>query len=388
MAGLTSSGFIAKTFDEMSEGIKARARPFFGSGTDTNTDSALMNVYNPLTIEMEELWEAVRLLYEFQNPNAAEGVALDNIGAITNTPRIEGAKSTVVVQALGTQGSIIPSGFPRSVQNTGDIFKTTEAHVLPIIGSQPLEFTMTALDDGPIQSVAGTLNVGSLPSGVTSIVNAVDSVEGSYDETDEEYRISRKSRLAATGAATVVAIKAALLGVSNVTSVAVFENDTDLVDANGLPEHSIRALVAGGTDQDIIDTLGIKKGAGTYTDGSVSGTYTDPIDGQTFAIRFARVTLVDMYVTVTITAKNTDPGEGPIYPATGDADIEAAILALVYAVGEDVTLPKLERAVTATDGIDSYTLYFAKTITPVTDTKVIIDIDEQASFDSSRITVA
>lgn len=382
MAGLTSTGFTGKSLSEILEAIKSRDRSFFGSGIDTNTDSAIMNFNTPIAIEIEECWEAVRLIYEFLNPNAAEGIALDNIGAITNTPRIEGAKSTVVVQATGTAGSTIPQFFKRSVQNTGAIFQTLESYVLPVVGSQPLEFTMEALDDGPTTAVAGTLNVGSLPAGVTSIVNAVDAIPGSFDETDEEYRVSRKERLAATGAATVVAIKSALLGVASVTSVAVFENDTDALDVNGLPPHSIRALVSGGTDQDIIDSLGIKKGAGTYTDGTTSGTYTDPVDGQTFPIRFSRVTTVDIYIDVVVTSKDSN------YPVTGDQDIEDAILALTWDVGEDVVLPKLQNAVTSVPGIISYTLYFAKTATPLVDVTIPIAIDEQALFDSSRTNVS
>lgn len=381
MTGLSSTGFLAKTEQEIRDDIKSRARSFFGSGIETDADSAVMNVFNPVIIELEELWQGAQLLYEFQNPNAAEGVSLDNIGAITNTPRIEGAKSTVVVQATGTPGSVIPQFYKRGVQDTGDLFQTLTSQVLPIVGSQPLEFTMEALEDGPITAIAGTLNQGALPSGVTSIINAVDATEGSFDETDEEYRISRKERLAATGAATVVSIKAALLGVAGVTSVAVFENDTGVTDSNGLPPHSIRALVAGGTDQDIIDTLGVKKGAGTFTDGSISGTYTDPVDGQAFTIRFSRVTAIGIYVAVNVTSKDAS------YPVTGDQDIEDAILALEWDVGEDVVLPKLQNAVTSVPGIITYTLFFDTSASPVVDSTIVIAVDEQADFDSTRITV-
>ncbi len=387
MAGLTSTGFDAKTLAEITEAVQGRLRGFFGSGVDTVSDSVIMNLINPILIEVQENWEDAQLNYDFFNPGNAEGIALDNIGAITNTPRLSGAKSTVVVQALGIEGAVIPINFIRAVDPTGDRFQTTEAQTLPATGSQPLEFTMTALEDGETAAVAGTLTVGALPAGVTSITNAVDATLGSVDETDELYRVGRKSRLAAVGAGTVVAIKAALLAIttpSAVTSAFIFENDTDIADASytpALPPHSIRALVLGGSDQSIIDVLGTKKGAGTYTDGTTSGTYTDPTDGQTFPIRFSRVTQSNIYVTVTITSKSSE------YPATGDADIEAAILALTWEVGEDVTLPKLQNAVTDTLGIITYALYFDTSASPSTDTAIVIAAGYQADFDSSRTTV-
>lgn len=387
MAGLTPDGFLIKTEPELLQQFKDLLAADFGAAVDTNTDQAIMQMGTVVIMELSELWEGYQLLYNFLNPNAAEGASLDNIGAITSTPRLAGSKSVVTVNATGNEGSVIPAGFIRSVQDTGAQFRTTSSHTLPAVGSQPLVFTMDSIEDGEIAAPANTLNQGSLPSGVTDIINPTDANFGTEDETDEEYRIGRVTRLASIGAGTVVAIKAALLSTTStpdITSVAVFENDTGVIDTSivpPLPEHSIRALVQGGADQDIIDTLGAKKGAGTFTDGTVSGTFTDPTDGQTFTIRFSRVNDVAMYVTVDVTSKDSN------YPVSGDQDIEDAILALSWEVGEDVVLPKLQNAVTSVPGIITYDLFFAKTASPSTDTTVVIAVDELADFDSTRITV-
>ncbi len=391
MAGLTAAGFVAKTFDEILESIKGRLRSFFGSGVATNEDEIVMQIVNPIAIEIEESWEGTKEVYDGFNPNAAEGVAQDNIGAITTTPRLTGSVSTVVVQASGTEGAVIALEFQRSVEATLDIFATTQEHTLPATGSQPLEFTMEALEEGPIVCLAGNLNQGSLPSGVTSIVNAVDATPGTLAETDEEYRVGRPQRIAATSSATVIAIKAALNDtdrVTGVTSAKVFENDTNATDIDGLPPHSIRAVVQGGSDQDIWDVLGEEKGAGTFTVGDEVGLYTDPVDGQTFPMRFDRVADINIYVDVVVTSKNTDPNEGDVYPVGGDAAIEAAILALTWGVSENVTLPKLQSAVTSVPGIITYTLFFDTSATPVVDTTIDISDSEQADFDSSRINVS
>ena len=387
MTGLSSTGFEAKTLPVILEDIATRLKATFGSGTDTTVDEVVMLIVDAIAIEIKENWNGAQLQYDFLNPANAEGIPLDNIGAITNTPRLAGSKSTVAVDITGIQGSVIAANFLRSVDDTGDQFQTTESNVLPIVGSQPLQITMEALGDGPIPAVAGTLNQGSLPAGVTTMTNPTDAALGSFDETDEEYRVGRKSRLASIGAATVVAIKAALLTVSgvNVNGVEVFENDTDVTRIDLTPAlgpHSIRALVSGGADQDIIDSLGAKKGAGTFTDGTITGTFTDPTDGQTFTIRFSRVTDIEMYVTVSVLTFDSSYGDGT--PANGDAAIKAAILALTWSVGEDVTLPKLQNAVTSIPGIITYTLFFDDAITPTTDTTVVIAEGEQGDFDTSR----
>lgn len=388
--GLSATGFQAKTLDEIITDIKARLRSSYGSGVDTDADEVVMVTLLPIILELVELWEGARGQYDFFNKLNAEGISLDNLGAILNIPRLSGVKSTVLVEAEGTEGAIIPINFIRSVEDTNEPFQTLQEFTLPAVGSQPLEFTMSALNDGPVESIAGTLNQGVLPSGVTSIINTVDATTGTFDETDEEYRIGLGTRFAALGAGTVVAIKAALLSIPNVSSSAVFENDTNVTDSNGLPPHSIRALVEGGTDQNIWDTLGIKKGAGTFTDGTEIGTFTDPADGQTFPMRFSRSTLVDIYVDVVVTSKNTDPLEGPVYPASGDQDIEDAILAEgnLFEIGDDVILPRLQSAVTSVPGIITYTLFFDTSASPSTDTTIVITTTQKADFDSTRTNVS
>lgn len=381
MAGLTPSGFSAKTFDEILESIKGRLRSTFGSGVATNEDEIVMQIVNPIAIEIEEVWQGTELVYDNQNPAAAERIGLDNIGAITGTKRLPGTNSTVVVQASGTEGATIAVGFQRSVQDTLDIFATSELQTLPAVGLQPLEFTMTALDVGVIACLAGNLNQGSLPSGVTSIVNAVDAATGTLAETDEEYRVSRKDRLQALGAGTVVAIKAALRDdVSGVTDAFVTENDTD-VTVGALTPHTIRCVVSGGADQDIIDTIGITKAAGTGTIGAISGTFTDPDDGQEFTINYDRITEIDIWVTADVTSKDAT------YPADGDDQIEAALLALTWDIEEDVVLPKIQNAVTSIPGILTYTVFFDTSSGPSTTTPITISATEQAAFDSSRIVI-
>jgi len=376
MSGLTTTGFEAKPLETILTDIKARLRTSFGSAVDTNTDSVLMTMLLPVILELDELWQGSQGQYDALNKNNAEGVQLDNLGAITSIPRLAGSYSTVNVDVEGDEGAVISAGFIRSVDDTNEPFQTTIDWTLPASGDQPYTIEMTAMNDGPVAAYAGTLNVGSLPANVDTMTNQTASL-GVDDETDEAYRIGLGTRLASLGAGTVPAIKAALLTVTGVTAVTVFENDTVVTDSDGLPPHSIRPLISGSfADQDIWDTLGVEKGAGTYTDGTEVGTYTDPTDGQEFTMRFSTPSPVRMYVSVVVTATNS------YFPATGLADIKAAIIAegATFELGDDVTLPRLQSAVTSIDGIDSYTLYFNTTATPVVDANIAITNAQIAEF--------
>ncbi len=379
MAGLTPEGWTPKTFSEILQSITDNIRTAFGSGTETTVDAIIMQIIDPIALEIAEPWEGSGLIYDQMNPNAAEGVSLDNVGAITNTPRVSGAKSTVIVQASGTEGATIPVNFQRGVETTNKLFETLQEFTLPAVGLQPLEFQMSALEDGEVQAIAGTLNQGSLPAGVTTMINAVDAVLGSLDETDEEYRVGRIERLSAFGSSTIPAIKAAILSVANVASATVLENVDDVVDVNGIPPHNFRAIVTGTfISQDVIDAIGSKKPAGIRSDGAISGTFTDPTDGQTFTIRYSTATSILMYYAVVITSKTAE------YPVNGDTIIEDNLLALDWELGEDVVLPKLQSTVTVVPGIVAYTLFFGTSDNPVTDTTVVINADEEPLFDSTR----
>lgn len=388
MSGLTSTGFVSKTLEEILADIKARLRSSYGSGVDTDTDSVVMVTLLPVILELVELWQGSQGQYDFFNKLNAEGISLDNLGAIINVPRLSGAKSTVDAQVIGTVGSVIPINFIRSVEDTNEPFQT----LLEITTtSDPQTISMSALNDGPVASVAETLNQGTLPSGITSMTNLVDAIVGTFDETDEEYRIGLGTRLSALGAGTVVSIKAALLTIPLVVSVTVFENDTgtDNFFGNGLPAHSIRALVEipdGETnDQNVWDTLGIKKGAGTFTDGDEVGTFTDPVDQQEFTMRFSRPALVSIFVDVVVTSFDSDI----FSPGTDLQKIEDAILVEgnTFQLGDDVTLPRLQSAVTSVPGIITYTLFFDTSATPLVDATIVIASGSKADFDSTRTSV-
>lgn len=240
-----------------------------------------------------------------------------------------------------------------------------------------------ALNTGPVQALAGTLNQIVTPvSGWNRVENAIDATLGSNAETDAAFRQRRIQALLGSGSATVNAIRGALLTLTGVTQANVFENKTDVVDVDGRPPHSFEAVVQGGVDQDILDEIFNKKSAGIQTHGTSSGTVTDN-QGDNHTIYFSRPGNVLIYLELDLTV-NVD------YPVDGDAQVTNAVLAYGNSlnIGEDVIVfPSLTASFAAIPGITDVVIRIGSAPAPTTDDNIIITGSQIAVFDSSRISI-
>jgi uncharacterized phage protein gp47/JayE len=148
-------------------------------------------------------------------------------------------------------------------------------------GTAAVDVTFTALDSGPFAALTGQItSIESPVSGWLSVRNMNDALVGAYVETDASLRNRREAELAGRGNGPLPAIRADLLNVGQGTANAVvdcvvFENVTDVVDAFGIPAHSFEAVVLGGLDADIRQTIFETKPAGIRPHGAVSGTVVD-----------------------------------------------------------------------------------------------------------------
>jgi hypothetical protein len=84
-----------------------------------------------------------------------------------------------------------------------------------------------------------------------------------------------------------------------VTRHKLYENDTGSVDINGLPAHSISAIVDGGDVTTIAQTIRGKKGQGVATYGTTTIVVPDTW-GNPHPTSFSRPVNVPIYVAITI----------------------------------------------------------------------------------------
>jgi uncharacterized phage protein gp47/JayE len=137
--------------------------------------------------------------------------------------------------------------------------------------------------------------------GWTSVTNASAAAIGSAAETDTELRARQTISTTLASTTPLDAIDGAIAGLSGVSRYVLFENDTGAVDANGLPAHSISAVIEGGDVNEIAQTLYSRKGQGVSSNGTTSITIAD-VYGNPHVIQFSRPVDVPIYIAITMTA--------------------------------------------------------------------------------------
>lgn len=381
MAGLTNTGLVVKTFEEINSSIDSANKSFLGSGTDSGAEGLYPTFRNSISVELNELWQVFLSIVKQRGIADAEGTQLAAEASIAGI--VFGSSSNSVindVEVTGSEGSVIPQFYQMKANSTGKLFQTLQSYTLPASGSQPLLISLTAIEEGPIACIAGDLT-GTYPTGVTLIESVSDAVLGSYPETDEEFKADYPNKLAQIGGGSLENIVEAVRGLVNVTSATGRENRTSETNSDGLPPYSFEIIVVGDTDENIALKIREKSASGpTHGNTTVNTTY----EGNTIPIKFSRPTAILIYIEVEITSKDSN------FPATGDQLIEDNILeygALLNG-GDDVLLSKLQQAITKVDGILSYTLKFDIIDPPVnTSSNISIDAAEIASISSTRIDV-
>jgi uncharacterized phage protein gp47/JayE len=284
-------------------------------------------------------------------------------------------------------------------------------------GVGAVDVAFRAVNAGAVGALAGVLTSIVTPvDGWSGAINLLDAAVGALKETDPAFRARREAELAGQGGSTADAIRAAILKVNEgstdpnhqpPTSCAVFFNDTDATDANGVPPHAVEVLVQNGTDQDITQAVWNEVGAGTATFGNQSGVATDS-QGNPQVVSWSRPVAVPIYVTATV---NYDAAQWP----TGAAFVQQAALSalLTYgdasAIGVDVRSSALAGAIlfkpSATDAdgnaivpapdgstaapglLEVPTMLIGTTPGPASSTTVAISVRQIATFDSSRCTI-
>lgn len=265
-------------------------------------------------------------------------------------------------------------------------------------GDGYVEVEAVSVDTGPVVAVAEDLSVIETPiAGWSAAWNLLDAELGRDVATDAEARISGEEDLARPAAGTKDAIRQTLLRLEGVTAVAVFQNLTDVVDADGVPPHAIECLITGGDDQLIRDTLlGQCVSAGIPTHGNVTGTATDS-EGVDWTIKFSRAVELLIRVKVTLVKVAHSDADPDSYPTDGDDQVKLAIVTAGDArpAGYNAVASKIAAAVNTVTGVlDVSEVLISGAIAPalptnppVASTTIAVSTRQRASWDTSRIVV-
>ncbi|EKZ5723773.1 baseplate J/gp47 family protein [Klebsiella pneumoniae] len=331
-ATVTAEGISAPDYQTVLDTITGYFQQIYGSDAYLDPDSKDGQMVALVALAIHDANNTAISVYRSFSPATALGDALTSNVKINGITRRAATNSTVDLLLTGTVGTTITNG---SVRDTNSVVWNLPATV--VIGSDgTVVATATCANSGAVAAVAGSVNGINTPTrGWASVTNPLAATVGVAAETDAELRVRQSQSVALASLTPFDAVDGAIANVEGVTRHKLFENDTETTDANGLPAHSISAIVEGGDATSIANTIRSVKGQGVSTYGTTAVIVTDKY-GNPYTIRFSRPIDVPVYVSITLKALTGYSSE------VGD-EIKAAVASYInsLAIGDSVLLSRV-----------------------------------------------
>jgi uncharacterized phage protein gp47/JayE len=451
MAGVTLTGFVAKTITDLTNDLNAAWRRVFGAQVNVDARSRNGQVIGILAGASAELWQLAETVAGALDPTSAGSVLLDNLCALTGTTRKAATASTTILGMVGVVGTVIPVGSKVAVPGSSKTWSTQGAPVVlgavaawvgsnnygtgavvvasggqiwvsltggvsgvtPPTGLGPTfndggivwnwlgtgagGGSCNALCDstGPVPAFAFTLTDIRTPvAGWNNAGNLIDAVLGRNLELDSQLRIRRQQEVAGIGSAQIDAMRVKVSKVAGVTFCKAYENPTDAT-VGGIPPHSTEFLVDGGAANDIAQALFDGGAGGIQCYGTSAGTATDT-EGRTWSRGFSRITLHNTWVAV---ALEVDPDT---FPLDGVAQVQQKIAAagngggpgrdIVPSVLQAACFPVYDANGVLVAGVPGVLDVTAATLVglanpPASTAPIAMSVRERAVYDTTRVFV-
>lgn len=331
-ATVTAEGISAPDYQTVLDTITGYFQQIYGSDAYLEPDSKDGQLVALVALAIHDANNTAISVYRSFSPSTALGDALTSNVKINGITRRAATNSTVDLLLTGTVGTTITNG---SVRDTNGVIWNLPATV--VIGTDGTVIaTATCANSGAVAAVAGSVNGINTPTrGWASVTNPLAATVGVAAETDAELRVRQSQSVALASLTPFDAVDGAIANVEGVTRHKLFENDQEVTDSNGLPPHSISAIVEGGDATEIANTIRSVKGQGVSTYGTTSAIVTDKY-GNPYTIRFSRPVDVPVYVSITLKALTGYSSE------VGD-EIKAAVASYInsLAIGDSVLLSRV-----------------------------------------------
>lgn len=236
---------------------------------------------------------------------------------------------------------------------------------------------------GEVTAEAHTLNVILTPQlGWDSVTNPQAASPGRNLETDEELRLRFRETKFERASNILEALYSALINLEGVEEVRIYENDTDVVDAFGVPAHSFMPIILGGVSIDIANAIWQNKPMGIRSYGDTIVVIFDT-QGFSHNIGFERPDPEQIYITVNLTTDREFPG-------TGVDDIKSALIAYFdsnLGIGDDVIWSRLFTPINTVKGHEIDSLFIGTSPSPTGTDSIAVAFDSIASLSSNNIIV-
>ncbi|EBE4782051.1 hypothetical protein FHK17_22135 [Salmonella enterica] len=295
-ATVTAEGISAPDYQTILDTLTSYFQQIYGSDAYLEPDSKDGQMVALVALAIHDANNTAISVYNCFSPATGYGAALTSNVKINGIARKGATNSTVDLLLTGTAGTAITNGTVKDTNNV--IWRLPASVVIGVDGT----VTVTAIcsNSGAVAALAGTITIINTPTrGWTSVTNPAAATVGAPAETDAELRIRQGQSVAIPSITPFEGVDGAIANIAGVTRHKLYENDTGKTDGNGLPPHSISAIVDGGDVTEIARTIRGNKGQGVRTWGKTSVTVPDKY-GNPHIISFSRPTDVPVYGKITL----------------------------------------------------------------------------------------
>lgn len=331
-ATVTPQGISAPDYQTILGSVTDYFRQIYGADAYLEPDSKDGQMVALVALSIHDANNTAINVYNAFSPTTALSDALTRNVKINGITRQPATSSTVDLQLTGAPGTEIINGASKDVN--GIVWVLPARVVMGIDGTASV--TATCAASGAVAAVAGTIvNITTPTRGWFSVTNNLAASVGTAAESDAQLRLRQSRSVALSALTPFVAVDGAIASIDGVTRHKLYENDTGTTDGNGLPPHSLSAIVDGGDLTTIAQVLRGKKGQGVSTYGSKAVTVAD-LYGNPHVVHFSRPVNVPVFVSLTL-----KPFPGYTSEIGEQIKTEIAEYITSLSIGDDVLISRL-----------------------------------------------
>ena len=299
---IDEKGVHIPTYADRLESLLSSYRTIFGADINLEISSPDYQLLSLFARSLDDLSQLILADFNSRNPQYASGAALDLLLPLAGLTRRGATYSTVPLTLSGTPNAVLPAA-PEALDDNGHLWRCQTAGIqLDENGENTVYAICTT--PGAVTAAAGSVHKLVTPvAGLSSAVNRNAATAGLEAETDASCRNRLRNAAASPAVSTTEALRGAILGVKNVTSCVVYENNSDAADSHGIPAHSICVMVSGGATAALAPLIFAKKAPGIGTHGSINAQVTDSF-GEVHTVHFQRSTSAAVALTVELKPLN------------------------------------------------------------------------------------
>jgi uncharacterized phage protein gp47/JayE len=300
-ASVTSAGITAPAYSDIYASLQASFKSIYATDAYIDPDSQDGQLLAVFAKAISDCNSATISAYNTFSPTTAQGVGLSSLVKLNGIARLVATNSQVNVLLVGQVGTVITNGVVSDLNKNK--WNLPTPITIPLAGQ--ILVTASAQNSGALVALAGTVNVIETPTlGWQTVNNSTDATPGATVELDATLRKRQTQSVALPSLSALGGIVGAVQAVTGVTSAKAYENDTGLVDSNGLPANTIALVVSGGSANSIASAILLKKTPGCGTYGTTVVSATDSV-GVIRPVRFFVPTPVTILVSINLHPLNS-----------------------------------------------------------------------------------